>query len=720
MFILKRAVRWLVRLLYGYRAYHEAVLQTPGPVLLIPNHVSWFDWLFIAILIEDDWRFVTSRTTAQTSFLHRWVMINRHTFPIYAASPYSLKHMADFLKGNGRLVLFPEGRLSRTGSLMKIPDGAGFLLSETSAKVITVYLRGANRLPLCPHPGWRQWFPTVTAHFSPVHTPPPKAEYHSTAQARESLTQWLRQTMVQQQFETEMQFAPTTLYAAIQHAAHQQPDKVILQDFTEQPVTYRRLLIGARLLAQRWEKQRSQPFVGHAIGVLLPNTNAFPITLLSLWRLGAVPAILNYSTGPAVLLSCVQLAGLQQIITSRAFLEKAKINLTLLINAGVNIFYLEDIRTGISPVEKLLATAHSWLPWNERIASTQPSDTAMVLFTSGSEGFPKGVELTHDNLLSNIRQIRVSCDIYDTDRVFNALPLFHSFGLTVGLLLPLTNGVYTYLYPSPLHYRIIPTAVYNHDCTVMFGTNTFLQGYAQGANQYDFRQIRYLIAGAEKLQEATFQLYARKFGISILEGYGATECSPVLSVNLPIMHCFGSAGQFLPGVEWKLEPIEGITEGGRLFVRGPNIMKGYLNPEANASFQQLGGWYDTGDIARVDERGFVHILGRLKRFAKISGEMVSLTAVEEALTGAFPQHGLRFQIAVISQPDEQKGETLVAVTNDSRLQLSEIRSVLKAKGFGNLYVPRDVCVVKEIPKLGTGKVNHRELMKLIPLLPPTE
>jgi acyl-[acyl-carrier-protein]-phospholipid O-acyltransferase/long-chain-fatty-acid--[acyl-carrier-protein] ligase len=247
----------------------------------------------------------------------------------------------------------------------------------------------------------------------------------------------------------------------------------------------------------------------------------------------------------------------------------------------------------------------------------------------------------------------------------------------------------------------------------MLGTNTFLNGYARKANPYDFRSLRLMFAGAEKLQEATANIWARRFGVRILEGYGATECSPCLSVNTPMQPCFGSAGRFLPGIEYKLEPVEGVSEGGRLFVRGPNVMRGYLNPEPNAKFLALGGWYDTGDVVSVDPHGFVHILGRLKRFAKVSGEMVSLTAVEEALAGAFPEYGFRCEIAILSKPDEERGEALIAVTNEPKLRLDQIRSVLKEKGFSNLCVPREVVAMREIPKLGTGKVNHRELQKLV-------
>jgi len=377
------------------------------------------------------------------------------------------------------------------------------------------------------------------------------------------------------------------------------------------------------------------------------------------------------------------------------------------------LIYLEDARQNISRAQKCLMLLRHALHRPRFTHHTRPDDTAVILFTSGSEGVPKGVELTQTNLIANIRQLLLVTDIQDNDRIFNAMPLFHSFGLTIGTLLPLVRGVYVFIYPSPLHYRAVPTIFYDRDCTIMIGTNTFLNGYARKAHPYDFRSLRYMFAGAEKVQEATANLWSRRFGVRILEGYGATECSPCVSLNTPMEAKYGSAGKLLPHVEYRLEPVEGVTDGGRLLVRGPNVMKGYLNPDANATFKALGGWYDTGDIVSVDAERFVTILGRLKRFAKVSGEMVSLTAVEDALAGAFPQFGLRCQIAVLSRPDEDKGEMLIAVTNESRLQLDEIRAAIKAKGLTNLFVPREVKYVREIPKLGTGKVNHRELTRMI-------
>lgn len=708
--MIPRLLRWLARLLFGFRAWNEEVLNTPGPVLLVPNHVSWIDWLFLVACLDDDWKFVVSSSSAETSWVHRKVMINHRTFPIDTNSPYAVKRMAEFLAGNGRLVLFAEGRLSRTGTLMKLFDGTGFLLHKTRAKVITCYLRGAHRILFSPNKDSHQWFPRVSAHFSPVLTPP-HSEHHSTAEARTHLTNWLRDRLIDQQFTVEMEFGPRTLPEAIIATARKRPRFLVLQDVTA-GLKYRRFVLGADLISR--QVARVIPAEQKRVGVLLPNVNATPIVLMALWEAGRVPALLNYTHGAATMLVCAQLAGLKQIVTSRAFIERAKLKLDPLHAAGIEFIYVEDLRQRIGFAEKFAGALRTRFNPSSAIRDRQsPDATAVILFTSGSEGVPKGVELTHANILSNIRQMLAVCDLQDWDRFFTALPLFHSFGLTVGTLLGLVRGCGVVLYPSPLHYRVVPTAFYHNDCTILLATNTFLNGYARKAHPQDFRSLRYLFAAAEKLQEATASTWAQRYGVRVLEGYGATECSPCVSVNTPLAPKHGSAGRLMPGMELRLEPVEGVADAGRLFVRGPNVMRGYLNPDANAKFQALGGWYDTGDIVRVDEEGFIYIQGRLKRFAKISGEMVSLTAVEDALAGAFPQYGLRCQVAVVSRPDADKGEMLIAATNESKLQLDEIRTAIRARGLPNLCAPREVRFIREIPKLGTGKVNHRELEKLI-------
>jgi acyl-[acyl-carrier-protein]-phospholipid O-acyltransferase/long-chain-fatty-acid--[acyl-carrier-protein] ligase len=703
---MKKILNLLLRLLFGFRAENIGALSTPGPVMLLPNHGSWVDWLFIAACVDRSWRFVTSKEAAQVSMVHRLVMLNRFTFPVEVDSPYAVKRIAEYLHGGGKLVIFPEGRLSRTGSLMKLFDGTGFLLYRTKARVITCYLRGPPRLLFSPNPNRKQWFPRVTAHFSDVLTPP-HLEGMSTMRARHRLTRWLYDKMVNQQFEEEMAASGPNLMSEIVETAMRCPSAVAVQDVSRKRLSYRRLLAGAAALAGQWRNLPSGGGAGR-VGVLLPNSNAVPVTVLSLWAAGRIPAIFNFSTGVATMLACAQLAEVKQIITSKLFLERARLNVQPMREAGIEFIYLEDARAGITRWERLSALAGVW--WNPRsiVGGQGRESTAVVLFTSGSEGPPKGVELTHGNILANIRQMLAVLDVMDNDRIFNALPLFHSFGF-LALVFGMVRGVYDFLYPSPLHYRVIPTLLYDLDCTIFIGTNTFLNGYARRANPYDFRSVRLLFAGAEKLQEATANVWARQYGERVLEAYGATECSPAITINSPLQPRFGSAGRFLPGIEYKLEPVEGVADGGRLWVRGPNIMRGYLNAEPNARFQAEGGWYDTGDVGRVDEDGFLFIEGRLKRFAKVSGEMISLTAAEEALAGAFPQYGARFQVAVLARPDADRGEALVAVSNEPKLRLEEIRAAIKARGLSNLYAPREAKYLREIPKLGTGKVNHREL-----------
>ncbi len=709
---MKFFARLLLKLFFRYRAYNVGVLNQPGPVLLIPNHVSWLDWLFLYVVLDEGWKFVTSSTTAQASWFHTKVMVNRRTFPVDPASPYAVRAMTEFLEKGGRLVLFAEGRISLTGAIMKIYDGTGFLVHKTRAKVITCYLRGASRVRFVRHQGWTKWFPRVSVHFSDVLQAPTMSQFSHTV-ARQKLTAWLRDQVLRQHFEVEMAFGQPNLLAAIVETAANIPHQIALEDVTFAKLNYRRLMTATAVLGNAWRRRLSGP-VGEQVGVLLPNVNGTPITVLSLWSAGKVPAILNFSTGMQTMLACAQLASLKHVVTSRLFAEKTKMDLSALEGAGLTLHYLEDVRAELGVADKLVPALRHRFSVGAGVENHRfkPDDTAVILFTSGSEGVPKGVQLSHGNLLANIRQVTAIFDLTDADRFFNAMPLFHSFGLT-GILMPLVRGCYTFLYPSPLHYRVVPALIYDRACTVMFGTNTFLNGYARKAHAYDFNSIRYLVAGAEKVQGATIDLWARRFGIRILEGYGATECSPIISLNSRMEPNVGTAGRFLPGIDYKLEPVDGVEEGGRLFVRGPNVMKGYLNADANAQFQALDGWYDTGDIVSLDADGFVTIRGRLKRFAKVSGEMVSLTAVEDALAGAFPQYGLRCYVAVVTRPDEEKGEALIAVTNEPRLQLADIRAAVRAKGLSNLCAPRELKVVRAIPKLGTGKINHRELQRLM-------
>jgi acyl-[acyl-carrier-protein]-phospholipid O-acyltransferase/long-chain-fatty-acid--[acyl-carrier-protein] ligase len=294
-------------------------------------------------------------------------------------------------------------------------------------------------------------------------------------------------------------------------------------------------------------------------------------------------------------------------------------------------------------------------------------------------------------------------DINRTDVVLNALPVFHSFGLTGGLLLPLLNGVRTFLYPSPLHYRTVPELAYGLNATILFGTDTFLAGYARVADNYDFYSVRYVFAGAERVKPETRRVWFEKFGIRILEGYGATETAPAIAVNTPMHFKAGTVGRLLPGIAHRLEPVTGITEGGRLFVHGPNVMLGYLRAEAPGVLQPPdGGWYDTGDIVAIDAEGFVTIKGRAKRFAKVAGEMVPLGTVEDLVSRVWPAaiH------AVVALPDAKRGEQLVLVTEQTDAARAVIAAAAREAGLPDMFVPRVIIPVAAIPILGTGKIDY--------------
>jgi acyl-[acyl-carrier-protein]-phospholipid O-acyltransferase/long-chain-fatty-acid--[acyl-carrier-protein] ligase len=341
--------------------------------------------------------------------------------------------------------------------------------------------------------------------------------------------------------------------------------------------------------------------------------------------------------------------------------------------------------------------------------ATGADTPAVVLYTSGSEGTPKGVALSHANILANCSQLASRVDFGPRDKVLNVLPMFHSFGLTGGTLLPILNGIKTFYYPSPLHYRIVPELIYDTNSTIMFGTDTFLSAYARFANPYDMNSIRYIFAGAEKLKDETRRVYADKYGVRVLEGYGATETSPVISINTPMHNRTGTVGRLLPGLQHKLEAVPGITEGGALHVKGPNVMLGYFKADRPGVIQPPeDGWYDTGDIVAVDEDGFVAIKGRTKRFAKIGGEMVSLTAVEASVARLWPDQ----KHAVVNIPDAKKGEQIVLLTEYKDASRDELVRHLRAEKMTELAVPRRIMIVPVLPLLGTGKADYQKAKKM--------
>ena len=448
---------------------------------------------------------------------------------------------------------------------------------------------------------------------------------------------------------------------------------------------------------------------GETVGVLLPNLAATLCMVIGMSAFRRVPAMLNYTSGTDGIQSACVAARISTIVTSRKFLETARLQTQVDALRNVNIVYLEDLQPSVKFAVKLWALTHLVFP---RLLGRglNPESPAVVLFTSGSEGRPKGVVLSHRAILSNIAQVRAITDFSVEDRIFNALPIFHSFGLVAGGLLPILTGIKLFLYPSPLHYRLIPEVIYDRGCTILFGTSTFLSNYARFAHPYDFYRVRYVVAGAEKLSQSVREIWYEKFGVRIYEGYGITETSPVISVNSPMATRIGSFGQLLPGMEAALVPVAGIERGGVLHVSGPNVMLGYLYYENPGVLvpprSELGpGWHETGDVVEIDEDGFIFILGRMKRFAKVAGEMISLEVVEKIAVAASPG----FQHAASSRTDERRGEAIVLFTTDPALTRERLQQAAHAAGSSEIAIPREIINLPEIPLLGTGKVNYVRL-----------
>lgn len=482
--------------------------------------------------------------------------------------------------------------------------------------------------------------------------------------------------------------------------------KEILEDQDRNPMTYTGVVRAAFALGR---KIATVTAVRERVGVLLPTSSGVAVTFYALHAVGRTPVMLNFTSGVRNLAAALRAAGVKRILTSTRFIETAKLE-ALIEELGkhAEIIRLEDIRASIGLLDKLYAVAAAAFPYQFR-TPTQPSDPGVILFTSGSFGAPKGVVLSQANLLANVEQIAAHIDLDPAWVMFNPLPTFHCLGLTGGVLLPLLTGMKAFEYPSPLHTKHIPPLIREAKASILLGTDTFVNQWARVATAEDFATLQFVVCGAEKVRDETHQVFNERFGgVPVLEGYGATEASPVVAVNQPHDNRPGTVGKLLPGLESRIDPVEGIADGGRLFLRGPNIMQGYLVHASDDLEELPDGWHDTGDVVAIDEDGFVQILGRVKRFAKIGGEMVSLTAVEGLAEAAWPDS----RHAVVAIPDPKKGERLVLVTDHSAAEVALLAAFARNNGAPELVVPKKILKVEAVPVLGTGKTDYAAIQEM--------
>lgn len=600
--------------------------------------------------------------------------------------------MRSVVVGRGHICLHVPKEVEASPETMARLDQVGALARETGARILPIFIRG-TRLSLLSLWPEEQAPRSILPQIVVTAAPPLIANEADTTILADHLLDGLMLAKFRSVNLSQTLFQSLSTAARVNGLGRK-----ILEDSLGARLTYRQLLIGARVLAVRFAAM-TRP--REPVGVLLPNASGAVLAISGLFSAGRPAAVLNYTAGPTAVTSAINTAAIRTVLSSRAFIEKADLqDLVAHMRAnGTAVVYLEDLRKEIGSLEKFKA----FLSCRRAVSKTRAEDVAVILFTSGSEGVPKGVALSSRNLVANAAQADCRVDISPADSLFNVLPLFHSFGLLGGMVLPLLYGIRLYLYPSPLHYKMIPATARKTAPTVMFGTDTFLHGYARAARDGDFDSVRMIVAGAEAVKPDTRKVYAERFGALIVEGYGLTEASPVVAVNSANFLKEGSVGRLLSGMEMRLEPVEGIEEGGRLQIMGPNLMLGYLLADKPGVLQPLPGkWYDTGDIVSIDMRGFITIRGRAKRFAKIAGEMVSLSAVEALAQQLWPDA----QHAAVAIPDPRRGERIVLVTTQHPADRHDLITHARRSGAPELMLPDDIIPIEAIPLLGSGKTDY--------------
>lgn len=743
-----RALRALCRIYFRPGWIEHGSLETTMPGgIYIANYGSWIDPLLLMLLLEKEFAETEPDFIIAINLRHKnrwWAKLTARLGNVLYYDPTRSDAecnapLAEAIFSGRTVVLQPEGRPTDTSALLPICDTLASLLAEADAPLHPIYIDGSSRTffsNVKPRQNRLVKWPRITLHLFP----PMRLSLLADSKGRERTKQaagLLYDLLSQKAFEHYDYHC--TLFRGILRAMRRQGGRhIIAEDVEHNRLSYRKLVAGSYILGRALIKRLRRD--EETVGLMLPNVNGALLAFCGLQAYGRIPAMLNFTAGQRNVCLAAKTASIRTVITSKRFVKLSELERTInaLRSEGLKVLYLEDLRKEIGLLAKLggFIRARQGFRGYDRLHrdSTLAYDSerpAVILFTSGSEGAPKGVVLSHENLMANIAQLQSRIDFGIADCLFNPLPMFHTSGLTGGVILPLMSGMKMFLYPSPLHYQIIPELIADTQSTILFATDTFLSGYARYANPYHLHRLRFVFAGAEKLRDETRRQWAERFGVRVFEGYGVTETAPVLAFNTPMHSKAGSVGRLAPSVQYRLNPVEGIEAGGTLAVQAPNVMLGYLLANAPGElvpphyefekFAERFGphqrlieeaqksitaspnyWHDTGDIVNIDEEGFVFILGRAKRFAKIGGEMISLGGVEQQLSALWPDASH----AMLTRPDERKGEHLVLVTTQPDAERWAITAFFREQGIPELQIPRSIFIIDEMPLLGSGKINY--------------
>ncbi len=706
-------LRFVLKLMKAKCIFNFDVNKLPQKGVYVVNHVSYLDPILLFAFLPGNPVFALGGHLYRRHWI-RFLMQRADVIQFNPIEPTDIKKLIAKVDEGRLVVIFAEGRITEDGGLMKIYEAPGLVADKSKAPLIPVWIDG-------PQYGY---FSKTKGHLP--HRPLPKMRIYVGKPRSFKLKDELRRQrdhisnevyMILREMCFEINYNKNiSLFAQLMKTAKvysrtgwfsKRPR--IIEDINRKQKSYKDIIVAAFALGRTFKK-----FTSHDenVGVLLPNAIATVCTFFGLSAFERTPVMINFSVGSKNMVSMCKTALVKSVITSKAFIVKGKLETAVeeLEKAGIKIIYLEELAKKMSLFTKISAfISYKIKHIPHRIGGNKK---AVIVFTSGSEGAPKAVLLSHANLIANVNQLAAIQTITYKDLLFNALPMFHSFGLMVGMLFPLFQGSKLFLYPSPLHYRVVAELVYELGATLMIGTDTFLRGYAKIAHPYDFHNVRLMYSGGEAAKPDTRSMWMEHCGIRMMEAYGSTECSPVMTANNGIFNKFGSIGKLLPGMQYRIEPVDGIDTGGELCVKGPNVMLGYYMPDnPGILVPPQNGWYHTGDVVDLDEIGFFTIKDRIKRFAKIGGEMVSLNAVQDMVIDATKEMLGEYNYGVVAIPHESKGEQIVLVTNNKSVTSSMLHDYVKANGMSELYLPRVILYHEKLPVFATGKSDNVTLKK---------